>query len=204
MSGRIYAATAAAHGPVFARRIDVLSRHLAEMLPRSASVLDVGAGDGSLAKRLMERRPDVRIEGVDVLVRADTQIPVREFDGTTLPFPNDSFDAVMLVDVVHHAANQSALLHEVARVARSMVLIKDHHVRGLLAHPTLRFMDWVGNARHGVRLPYSYWTPAEWDEAFRAANLTRAAERGQLGLYPWPASMVFERGLHFVAALTPA
>lgn len=204
MSGRIYAATAAAHAPVFARRIEVLSTHLAELLPPAASVLDVGAGDGALAKRLMERRRDVRIQGVDVLVRPGTHIPVREFDGTTLPFPDGSMDAVMLVDVVHHAADQRALLRDVARVARSTVLIKDHFVRGLFASPTLRFMDWVGNARHGVRLPYSYWTPSQWNNAYRDAGLTMMTVREELGLYPWPASILFERGLHFVAALAPA
>lgn len=204
MSGRIYAATAAAHAPVFARRIEVLSRHLGEMLPAGASVLDVGAGDGSLASRLMERRRDLRIQGVDVLVRPDTHIPVHAFDGTTLPFPSRSFDVVMLIDVMHHAAQQSALMREVARVARGTVIIKDHFVRGVLARPTLRFMDWVGNARHGVRLPYSYWTPQEWENAFRDAGLTRSAQRDHLGLYPWPASLLFERGLHFIAALAPA
>jgi SAM-dependent methyltransferase len=203
MSGRIYAATAAAHAPVFARRIEVLSAHLAELLPPGASVLDVGAGDGALATKLMARRRDIRVQGVDVLVRPDTHIPVREFDGTTLPFPDASMDAVILVDVVHHAADQRALLREVARVARTTVLIKDHFVRGVFARATLRFMDWVGNAPYGVRLPYAYWTPAEWDAAYRDAGLALRTIREELGLYPWPASLLFERGLHFVAALAP-
>jgi SAM-dependent methyltransferase len=204
MSGRIYAATSVAHAPVFARRIEVLAAHFADLLPRDAAVLDVGAGDGLLAKRLMERRPDVRIQGVDVLVRPETFIPVREFDGTTLPLADRSVDAVMLVDVVHHAADQAALMREVARVARGVVVIKDHFVRGVLAQPTLRFMDWVGNARYGVSLPYAYWTPAQWDAAFRDARLRVLQQREQLGLYPWPASLVFERGLHFIAVLEHA
>ena len=204
MSGRIYAATAVAHAPVFTRRIEVLTTHFADLLPADAAVLDVGAGDGLLAKRLMERRPDVRIQGVDVLVRPETSIPVREFDGTTLPFPDRSVDAVMMVDVVHHAANQSALMREVARVARRAVAIKDHFARGLFAHATLRFMDWVGNARYGVSLPYAYWTPRQWDAAFRDANLRVVQQRERLGLYPWPANLVFERGLHFIAVLEPA
>ena len=35
---------AKAHGMVFSRRVRVLARHLSEMLPRNATVLDVGAG----------------------------------------------------------------------------------------------------------------------------------------------------------------
>ena len=203
MSRRIYAATALAHAPIFDRRITVLSKHLAELIPRDASVLDVGAGDGRLAARLLELRPDLNIRGVDVLVRGTTRVPILEFDGQTLPFPDRSIDVVMMVDVLHHASLQMALLRETVRVAAKVVVIKDHLVQGLLALPTLRFMDWVGNARHGVALPYSYWTPTEWSEAFRTAGLTPIVERERLGLYPWPVSLLFDRGLHFIRVLEP-
>ena len=203
MSRKIYAATAVAHAPIFDRRIKVLSKHLAELIPRDASVLDVGAGDGRLAARLLERRPDLKIRGVDVLVRGTSLVPIQEFDGQTLPFGDRSIDVVMMVDVLHHAALQMALLRETARVAARAVIIKDHLLQGVLAHPTLRFMDWVGNARHGVALPYSYWTPTEWSEAFRTAGLTPVVEREKLRLYPWPASLLFDRGLHFIRVLEP-
>lgn len=203
MSRRIYAATAVAHAPVFDRRIKVLSQHLAELIPRDASVLDVGAGDGRLAAQLRARRPDLNIRGVDVLVRGTALVPIQEFDGQTLPFADRSIDVVIMVDVLHHAALQMALLKETARVAARAVVIKDHLVQGLLARATLRFMDWVGNARHGVALPYSYWTPAEWSEAFRTAGLTPVVAREALGLYPWPASVLFDRGLHFIRVLAP-
>ena len=203
MNRRIYAATAVAHAGVFARRIEVLSSHLAAMIPRGASVLDVGAGDGQLAVRLMERRPDLRISGVDVLVRPDTKVPVREFDGERLPLGDRAVDVVMMVDVLHHASKQIALLRETARVAAKAVVIKDHFVRGALARPTLRFMDWVGNARHGVALPYSYWTPAEWAAAYQAAGLREAARRESLRLYPFPVNLLFDRGLHFIGVLEP-
>lgn len=203
MTRRIYAATAVAHAGVFARRVEVLSSHLADLVPRDASVLDVGAGDGRLAVRLMERRSDLRISGVDVLVRPDTMIPVQQFNGETLPLADRSVDVVMMVDVLHHASAQMALLRETARVAAQAIVIKDHFVRGPLARPTLRFMDWVGNARHGVSLPYSYWTPGEWDAAYASAGLRAITRRDALGLYPWPASMLFDRGLHFITVLEP-
>jgi SAM-dependent methyltransferase len=189
---------------VFGRRVEVLSRHLADLLPRGARTLDVGCGDGSIDLRVLERRPDLEIDGVDVLVRPSTHIPVRAFDGRALPAATGSYDAVSLVDVLHHAADPRRLLAEAARVARLAVVVKDHYREGLLAGPVLRLMDWVGNAHHGVDLRYDYWTGNEWETAFREAGLVPTELRRHLGLYAWPARLLFERGLHFVARLEPA
>jgi hypothetical protein len=62
-------------------------------------------------------------------------------------------------------------------------------------------MDWVGNAHHGVALPYNYWSRSEWSAAFSAGQLEVSEMKTSLGLYPRPASWMFERGLHFVARL---
>jgi SAM-dependent methyltransferase len=152
---------------------------------------------------LVGSRPGLDIHGIDVLVRSETKIPVTRFDGLNIPHPDRSFDTVMLVDVVHHAEDGHRLLAEAARVAHRRVLIKDHNRDGILAYSTLRFMDWVGNARHGVALPYNYWSRAEWRQAFTGAKLGAESSAEALGLYPWPAGMVFDRHLHFIAALRP-
>ena len=189
---------------VYGRRIRVLARHLAELLPRDASVLDVGSGDGLLARRVLDVRADLRITGVDVLRRDTSFIPVELFDGSRLPYADRQFDVVLMVDVLHHALNQDALLEETVRVAKRAVVIKDHIVQGPLALETLRFMDWVGNARHGVALPYSYWTEDQWRMRFARLQLRVVVMRQKLGLYPWPGSLIFERGLHFIAVLERA
>jgi hypothetical protein len=55
-----------------------------------------------------------------------------------------------------------------------------------------------------VALPYSYWSPDRWERSFANAGLRVVEQRERLGLYPWPASLVFDRRLHFIAVLEPA
>jgi len=186
---------------VYGRRVRVLSEALAAQLPRDARVLDVGCGDGLITRLVADARPDIRISGIDVMVRPDTHVPVEPFDGTTIPHDDQTFDAVMMVDVLHHTDDPSVLLREAARVAREVVL-KDHTLQGWLAGPTLRFMDWIGNAPHGVVLPYNYWSREQWLRTFEALGLHVETWRGALPLYPAPASWIFGRSLHFVARLT--
>jgi SAM-dependent methyltransferase len=181
----------------------VLSRHLAELIPGPGRVLDLGCGDGSIAVALMKLRPDLRVEGVDVFIRPKTHIPVTRFDGETLPFDEESFDFVTIVDVLHHTNDPAALLAEAARVSRRSVIVKDHLLQGVAAGPTLRFMDWVGNRGHDVVLPYNYLTREQWADAFDRAGLDPIARRDHLGLYPQPFSNLFDRDLHFVTALRP-
>lgn len=186
---------------VFQRRVRVLSGHLAQILPLNASVLDVGCGDGLIAQRILELRPDLQLRGLDVLVRPHTHITVDRFDGHILPHADRSVDCVLFVDVLHHTPDPLHLLRQAARVARRAVILKDHTRDGLLAGPTLRFMDWVGNARHGVALPYNYWTKSQWQHSFQTLGLRIGEWRGHLGLYPTPANLVFERALHFIVRL---
>jgi SAM-dependent methyltransferase len=164
-------------------------------------VLDVGCGDGRVSQRLLQQRPDLTIQGIDVHVRPQTSIPVVAFDGRTAPYPDGHFDVVLFVDVIHHADDPAELLREGVRVARRLVVIKDHTLEGILAGPTLRFMDHLSNARFGVALPYHYWTRRRWVDAFASLGLAVVSWKDQLGLYFWPASLVFERSLHFVASL---
>lgn len=150
---------------------------------------------------ILEQRPDLEIRGIDVLVRPDTHVPVEPFDGHHIPHPDGAFDCVSFVDVLHHSDDPEALLREGARVARRALLVKDHTLEGWLAGPTLRFMDEVGNARHGVPRPHNYWTRTEWDAALARLGLASEAWHGRVGLYPWPASWLFDRRLQFVARL---
>jgi len=184
-------------------RVRVLCDAVSALLPDQANVLDVGCGDGLLSGLIVQQRKDVKISGIDVFVRDNTSIPVSEFDGSTIPFPDKSFDIVMFMDVLHHTLDPKVLLSEAARVAVKGVVIKDHLREGFLANTTLRFMDFIGNAPHGVVLPYNYWTREKWNQTFSSLGLNVKFWNNKLHLYPTPATWLFDRSLHFLACLCP-
>jgi len=186
---------------VINRRVGVLASWFAELAPRNARILDVGCGDGLLAATIGSKRPDLDIRGLDVLPRDRTHIPVEIFDGSTIPFADGCFDTVLFSDVLHHTNDPTLLLREAWRVAGQCVLIKDHYRKGIAAAQRLRFMDWVGNARFGVALPYNYWTETQWRAAWQEIGLEPEKLITRLGLYAPPTNWFFGAQLHFMARL---
>ena len=93
---------------------------------------------------------------VNIAARPNPHILVSEFDRIHLPFENEFFHVVMFVDVLHHTDDLAILLWEAKRVARKAVVLKNHSMNSVLAGTTLKAMEWVGNAHHGVVLPYNY------------------------------------------------
>ena len=183
------------------RRVHRLVRHLDAIIPHNARVLDIGCGNGQLAAILRNERPDITIEGLDVLKRANSYIPVRAFDGVRIPYETASVDVVMFIDVLHHVNEPIVLMREALRVSKGAIVIKDHLCDGWFARPILKFMDRVSNARYGVALPGNYFRISQWNNMFRALNLKPVEWRQELRLYPSILDLVFGRSLHFVAKL---
>lgn len=191
-----------AHGKlVYSRRMNVLALRIAALLPPNARVLDVGCGDGMIASLIMKRRPDVAVSGIDILVRNNIYIPVKAFDGKTMPYKDKSFDAVMFIDVLHHTENPESLLLEAKRVSKNAIILKDHRKNGFMVDLTLRFMDWGGNAHYGVNRLHNYWTEQKWRDVFKVLGLVIEEWNTRIGLYSWPISCFFDRNMHFIAKL---
>lgn len=184
-------------------RVRNLTRGLGDLLARGASLLDVGCGDGSMAALLRDQCGLSRVEGVDVLVRDDVAIPVRQFDGRHLPWPDRSWDYVMAVDVLHHAVDQRALLGDMLRVARRAVVLKDHLCETAFDRCMLLKMDGVGNDRHGVAVPGHYLSRVQWEGLFGELGATVETFCDRVRIYPWPLSLVFGRGLHCLYCVRP-
>src|SRR6266540_6864629 len=76
-------------------------------------VLEIGSGSGAMAAELLRRFPDIRLTATDYddamlddardrLREFGERVEVRQADAAQLPFPNDSFDAVLSFIMLHH------------------------------------------------------------------------------------------------------
>jgi ubiquinone/menaquinone biosynthesis C-methylase UbiE len=94
---------------------------------RCASVLEIGAGDGSILSRLSELGfaeslygLDISSSGVEVIKRREIPrlVECRTFDGSQVPYESGRFDLAILSHVVEHLEHPRQLLYEAARTAR--------------------------------------------------------------------------------------
>jgi SAM-dependent methyltransferase len=118
-------------------------------------------------------------------------IPVTAFDGIRMPWPDHTFDAVILADVLHHDHDPQRLLGECTRVSRNLVIVKDHLRGGFLAQHRIRLMDWAANAGYDVPVLYK-------DNKLRAKVSTRVVEEStSIDIYPPVFNRLFGKGLHY-------
>lgn len=187
---------------VFQRRVQVLSNEIAPLVKSLQTVLDIGCGDGSLSKLVEQKNGNtVKFSGIDVMSRPMCAIDFKLFDGYTIPFDDNSFDACSIVDTLHHLTHIKELVTEAKRVASKYVLIKDHLYNSRLDFSILKFMDWVGNKPHKVEVIYNYKNEEFWRKLFDDLGLEIVIFKKQIPLYPFPFSYVFGRELHFVTLL---
>lgn len=97
------------------------------------SVLDIGCGTGRAYRYLSSRHPDLLIRGIDPVPELLDQaishgVPteaVQVGSGQSIPFPADSFDAVIEIGVLHHVDKPAMVIEEMTRVARKAVFLSD-------------------------------------------------------------------------------
>jgi ubiquinone/menaquinone biosynthesis C-methylase UbiE len=129
--------------PIYDRIVEPAARALRReglhVLPArdGLSILDVGCGTGT--QLALYRRPSCRLHGIDLspamVMRAKAKLgddaDVRLGDGTHLDFPDESFDVIMLVTVLHEVspATRGAIVAECRRVVKpgGRILVLDYH-----------------------------------------------------------------------------
>ena len=105
---------------------------------RVYSVLEVGCGTGTVLAEIAKRGIGTHHTGVDIVAPSDHLNPdasgltFLEYDGVTLPFPDDNFDLVFASHVIEHVLEPRGFISELSRVTRGLIYLEvpcELHVR---------------------------------------------------------------------------
>lgn len=134
-------------------------------------VLDIGCAKGFLVKDLMQACPGLEAFGVDVsdyaLANGEPEVAGRlqRAGAEELPFPDDSFDAVVSINTIHNLDRSGCVtaLKEFTRVCRrpEKAFVQVDAFRTYAEKE--RFEGWCLTA-------LTYLTPAEWIALFAEAS----------------------------------
>ena len=195
------------HSYVYETRIQKLTKQIILYLQEGDRVLDVGCGQGVLGERIAKHSscpPHVEVIGLEKTKREGNLIAVTIYDGDKIPYPNKSFDIVILADVLHHETDPHRLIDECNRVAKRLLIIKDHKIDGIFAQQRISLLDWLANAPHGVPCLYRYNTLGEWRDFYKRHRLTVKDELCSMALYPPILNFFFGGRLQYFAVLREA
>ncbi len=101
-------------------------------------ILDIGCGTGETLTFVKSIFPKAAVTGVDLSAEAVAYTkrrghPAKKADALHLPFAEGSFDAILLLDVIEHIEDDSAVLAEAKRVLKSNGVI-------VITAPALQFI----------------------------------------------------------------
>ena len=187
---------------IYQRRIRAISMAIAPLLPQGL-ILDVGCGNGEFGAYMMALRKDIRIVGLEVMLRSSSAIPVALYDGGELPLMDKSVSGVIIADTLHHTRQPDRVMRECLRVAREAVVVKDHFYENEFQKFLLRLLDLGGNVAHGVPSIYNYFKREQWAAMLNEVDGREVYRSEEVdGQYPGFFQTILGRGIQFVSKVS--
>ncbi|HNN12880.1 MAG TPA: class I SAM-dependent methyltransferase [Anaerolineales bacterium] len=127
-----FAAIASIYARVTYSKTDMM-REIAA-LPVAGRLLDVGGGTGRVASAVREFVDEVVIADVSRGMLKEAPRPALEpvcGESESLPFADNSFERVIMVDALHHVAHHTLSAHEMFRVLKpgGLLVIEEPDIR---------------------------------------------------------------------------
>ena len=146
-----------------------------DFIDKGSKILDLGCGSGIVGSKFQEFF-EARITGIDIQDWRIRKIPFQIFDGSHIPFPDNSFDIVLISYVLHHAKKPEILVREAKRVSRGKIIIYEDLPEGFLSKLRCR----LHQVSYNIFQKGSFWnfkTKKEWEELFKKLGLKIVSEK---------------------------
>ncbi|MFH1656968.1 MAG: class I SAM-dependent methyltransferase [bacterium] len=143
-----------------------------EFILPDAKILDVGCDSGIIAKTFADCF-STEVSGTDIEDNRIVPIPFKVAAEDELPFPDNSFDIILINYVLHHSQNPLKILREAKRVSRQRIIIYEDLPAGFWA----KMRCWLHQTTYniffkGERKKFSFKTEKEWIKLFDELELT--------------------------------
>jgi SAM-dependent methyltransferase len=164
--------------PLMSWRARRIARNLGPLFTRGERVLDVGTGDGLVARAIAEVG-HCSITGIDTVDYGDIGFPCLTYAGGRMPLGDDSFETVMALFSLHHSTDVETSLRECVRVAARRVILVEEVFKNRLEEIFTKGEDWVANRLLSgeVEVPFQFKSIAEWRGLFGRIGVDTELER---------------------------
>ena len=155
--------------PDLERRAEYFAALFEKYLPANADILDIGGGWGFYAEPLAKRGHHLTV--LDVVKPGYQKAPVVINEpGKPFPFPDKSFDASIMVTMLHHTPDPEMILREAKRVTRKVLIV----VEDVYRHPLGRIWTIARDCFYNFEYighPCNFKNNAEWNALFLKLGL---------------------------------
>lgn len=145
----------------------LLSKFLFFISP-SDRILDLGSGTCMFTRILKEKGFNITPVDINNKSYYEEITPVI-YDGEHLPFKDSSFDACLLIAVLHHTPDPELILREAMRVSKKIILLEDIYINVFQKYYTF-FIDSLLN-KEFINHPHSNKRNDEWLKLFKKLGL---------------------------------
>ena len=110
--------------PFYERAARKMCRECQDFVRKKSKILDLGCGSAIVAKEF-KNFFEAEVLGIDIDDKRVYPIPFKIIDGRLLPFPQNSFDVVLISYVLHHSEDPVSLLFQAEKTAPKIIIYED-------------------------------------------------------------------------------
>ena len=157
---------------IIKRRTERIVNAFEKFVEKGEKILDVGAGGGWIAKEIQKRKK-AKVALLDVVDFNQSDLELILYDGKKMPFPENSFDVVLLIFVLHHVKNPLMVLKEARRITKNKIIIFEDTYFSFFDKIFLIFWDILTNLPALIikpfkeKMPFGFKRVFEWKKTFK-------------------------------------